>query len=166
MIADFLGSTVLNLSYAAIPPESGGHPILGGEIVLGMRRAVEQPLQLAEPGLVVAPPRDGCGVDRLARLPRAGGLDQAPVAFGLQAALVPIEAAERDETPRRRDPVGNDILVIGQEFSLPDRDGNTENENRGQVGLPFAVLRTDRLPSSLQPDASVAAGMAGPGAVL
>ena len=72
----------------------------------------------AEPGLVALPGFDGVTVDRLTRLPLAGRLDDAGVALGSQARLVPGQVTRGDHTTSLGLRVAHQFLVIDFEEAL------------------------------------------------
>ena len=82
--------------------------------IVGSRKLVprQQLAQRTQPGLVIAPALDRTAIDRLARLPHAGGGHDALVALRVQAGIVPIQAAERDQPPCRGFAIGNQGLVV------------------------------------------------------
>lgn len=60
---------------------------------------VDERAQGPQPGFVATPARDGGAIDRLPSLPLAGSFHSARIAFGVQARVVPRQAAGRDDPP-------------------------------------------------------------------
>ena len=66
---------------------------------------------IVEPRLVVAPAPDRSAVDRLTRLPQAGGRHGAGVALRLKTGIVPLKTAEGDQPPGHRLAIRDQVLV-------------------------------------------------------
>src|SRR5262249_37820346 len=72
------------------------------------------------------PARDGAAIDRLPRLPLAGGLHRPRIAFRAQARVVPRQAAGRDNPP-------DDWFGCAGQFLIIDLD----EAIRGQYAPPM-----------------------------
>src|SRR5262249_58331972 len=85
-------------------------------VSLGIR---EQFPKSAQPRLVTAPARDRRPVDRLPCLPHASGPHRASVTLGVKTRIIPIQAAELDHFPAHRFAIGDQLLVLDFEETVP-----------------------------------------------